>query len=376
MAQSRFSFGYFGTALPSFLNVVSQGGWLIINTIIGGQALAAVSSHLDDTLGIVIIVLITFVISFFGYKVLHWYEMYIWIPNTVLFIAMLGVGGKNLSLRPPIPTPAASSLISYGTTALASDLTWCTLAADYGIYHDSKAPTWKIFLYAYFGLFISSCGSHILGAVFAAAAPAVPTWEAGLGDGDNFGRFLVAILEPLGGFGKFLVVVGALTMTAPCALTMYSFGVSLMSVSPIFARVPRYIYMVVTTAVIIPLAIVGATRFFTALESVLNLIGYWTASYAAIVLCEHFVFRRNKWSRYTIEDWGNARRLPLGIAAVLSLMISFGIIVPSMDQEWYTGPIAQAGTGDIGLLTGFFVAGIVYLVLRSVERAMTPDRRS
>ncbi|KAF5320657.1 hypothetical protein D9758_018219 [Tetrapyrgos nigripes] len=248
------------------------------------------------------------------------------------------------------------------------------MAADYGIYHDSKAPTWKIFLYAYCGIFISAFGGHILGAAFAAAAPAVPAWEAGLGGGDDFGRFLVAILEPIGGFGKFLVVVGALTVTAPCALTMYSFGVSLMNVSPIFAKVPRYVYMIIATAIVIPLAVVGATRFFTALISALNLIGYWAASYGAIVLCEHFVFRQNTWSRYSLDDWGNAKRLPLGLAAVFSLVFSFGVIVPSMDQAWYSGPIAKAGTGDIGVITGFFSAGILYLVFRSVERAMTPTR--
>ena len=34
-------------------------GYLVINTIIGGQALAAASEHLDATLGIVIISLIS-----------------------------------------------------------------------------------------------------------------------------------------------------------------------------------------------------------------------------------------------------------------------------------------------------------------------------
>ncbi|THV05199.1 cytosine-purine permease [Dendrothele bispora CBS 962.96] len=383
MVLTRFSFGYFGTALPSLLSVVSQGGWLIINSVIGGQVLAATSTsnRIDDTVGIVIIVLITFVITFFGYKVLHRFEMYIWIPNTVLFIAMLGVGGRNLSARPSLPEPAASALISYGTTIYAANLTWCTSAADYGIYHDSKTPTWKIFLYAYSGIFIPTFVGNILGAAFAAAAPAIPVWQAGLGDDDNFGRFLVAVLDPIGGFGKFLVVLAALTIIAPCALTMYSLGLSLMNISPIFTKVPRYIYMIIATAMrvhtnyptqhTIPLAIVCATHFFTALESVLNLMGYWVASYTSIVLCEHFVFRRNDWSRYRSGDWKNAQNLPLGIAAVLSLLCSFGVIVPSIDQVWYTGPIAQVGTGDIGILTGSLGAGLAYLVLRSAERAFS-----
>ncbi|KAF9064312.1 purine-cytosine permease [Rhodocollybia butyracea] len=385
MVQSRYSFGYYGAMLPAALNVFSQIGWLVINSIVGGQVLAAVSTdgHLNDTAGIVIIVVISLVLSFCGYKALHWYETYIWVPSVVLFIALLGVGGKQLMTQIPIlnaSTPAASAamLITYGTTAGASDLTWSSYSADYGIYHQEKAKTWIIFAWAYAGIFTSAFIGHIIGAAFAAAAPAIPAWSTALNadGGNDFGSFLVAILEPVGGFGKFLVVLGALTVTAPCAITMYSFGVSLMSISPIFVRVPRYIYSLICTAIVIPIAIVGATHFFTAFEDVLNLIGYWATSYSSIVLCEHFIFRRNDFYNYSnyfgtytpiTESWNDPSKLPLGIAAVLSFLISFAVIVPSMNQPWYVGPIANAGTGDIGLITGFFGAGLCYLVLRSVE---------
>ncbi|KIK55962.1 hypothetical protein GYMLUDRAFT_174938 [Collybiopsis luxurians FD-317 M1] len=381
MVQSRFSFGYYGAMLPAALNVFSQIGWLIINSIVGGQVLAAVSTHLDDTAGIVIIVIISFVLSFCGYKVLHWYETYIWLPSVVLFIALLGVGGKQLITEIPIlnastPGAAAGLLIAYGTTAGASDLTWCSYAADYGIYHDSKVPTWRIFALAYSVFAVRQFVGHIIGAAFAAAAPAIPVWEAGLGDGEDFGRFLVSILEPVGGFGKFLVVVGALTVTAPCAITMYSFGVSLMSISPWFAMVPRYIYSLICTAIVIPIAIVGAKHFFTAFEDVLNLIGYWATSYSAIVLCEHFVFRKNDFSRYSVTDWNTPANLPLGIAAVMAFLCSFAVIIPSMDQQWYTGPIASAGTGDIGLITGFFSAGLLYVPFRTIEVWLSARRRN
>ena len=75
----------------------SAQSYLILNGIIGGQALAAVSDKLNDTLGIVIIGLISFAVGFFeiylnkylltenvspfafeqiticGYKHIHWY---------------------------------------------------------------------------------------------------------------------------------------------------------------------------------------------------------------------------------------------------------------------------------------------------------------
>ena len=50
--------------IPSALNVFSAEGFLILNCIVGGQALAAASQNLDDTLGIVIIGVISLVVYF------------------------------------------------------------------------------------------------------------------------------------------------------------------------------------------------------------------------------------------------------------------------------------------------------------------------
>ena len=93
----------------------------------------------------------------------------------------------------------------------------------------------------------------------------------------------------------------------------------------------------------------------------------------AIVLTEHFLFRRS-FKNYNIVAWDKASLLPPGIAAFLAFCGSFVIIAPSMKQSWYTGPIAKAGTGDIGVFTGFAVAVILYAGLRFLERWIWPDR--
>jgi len=54
----------YGAIIPSALNVFSCQGFLILNCIIGGQALAVVSNKLDDTLGIIIIGVISLVVQF------------------------------------------------------------------------------------------------------------------------------------------------------------------------------------------------------------------------------------------------------------------------------------------------------------------------
>ena len=50
---------FYGGIIPSLFNIFSLQGYLVLNAIIGGQLLASVSSHLNDTLGIVIISVIS-----------------------------------------------------------------------------------------------------------------------------------------------------------------------------------------------------------------------------------------------------------------------------------------------------------------------------
>lgn len=88
----------------------------------------------------------------------------------------------------------------------------------------------------------------MLGAAFAAAAPGVPSWEAGFEQGNNVGGLIQAVLSPSGGFGKFLTVLLALSIPSACAPTMYTFASSFMTIHAWFARVPRYVYTFISEA--------------------------------------------------------------------------------------------------------------------------------
>ena len=93
--------------------------------------------------------------------------------------------------------------------------------------------------------------------------------------------------------------------------------------------------------------------------------------FGAIVLTEHFVIRRGDFTSYDLNVWDKSAHLPLGLAALVSFLCAFAIIIPCMSQVWYTGPIANSGTGDIGILVGSAVSIILYIPLRRVEKAWT-----
>lgn len=354
--------------------MISLQGYVILNTIIGGQTLGAISSHLNATLGIVIIGLFTLAVVFSGYRVLHWYETFVWIPNVIAFVVMLAVSGKHL-VDAPLTSPSpvlASAVMTFGATLAATNVSYAPLTPDYGVYHDRKASSWRIFLYAYLGFLMSSMPVHLLGAAFTATAYYVPTWQAGLGNGNDIGGLIAAILEPAGGFGKFLLVALALTAPSQCAPAMYTVCTSFMTVSSVFARIPRFLLAIVSTAILIPVAIVGSSRFYATFTDILGFIGYWIAPFCAIVLTEHFVFRRNSWLSYDVRDaWNDPRHpnLPRGYAAVLTFVATVGFIVVCMDQAWWVGPIARAGTGDVGMLFGFILGVVIFTCARCVEQA-------
>ena len=86
-----------------------------------------------------------------------------------------------------------------------------------------------------------------LGAAVAVAISSVPAWEQGYAGG-NVGGLLGAMLHPLGNFGKFLMVLLALSVAGINLVGFYCISINLLVFIPIFAAVPRYVFSVVATA--------------------------------------------------------------------------------------------------------------------------------
>ncbi|KAJ7741441.1 permease for cytosine/purines, uracil, thiamine, allantoin-domain-containing protein [Mycena maculata] len=366
MVQARYSFGYFGVIAPVLLNLIGMVGFCILDCILGGQTLAAVADgNLSWSIGIVIIALVSLLISFCGWKILHWYERIAWIPVVIIFLIAVGLGAKNFKHIAPVAPATAPTVFSFAAVIAGFVLTWSPLASDFSCYLRPDAPSTRIFWYSYLGLVLPTVALQCFGALIGACLVSVPSWQAGYESGD-VGGILDAMLSPAKGFGKFLTVLLALSVMGNVAATFYSISLNMQILMPLLVYVPRYVFSVLATAIVIPLSIVGAHSFYTTLSNFLGLIGYWASTYVAIVLEEHFIFRKGDASLYDLADWNSARKLPTGIAAIVAVMCGIGIAIPSMAQVWYTGPIAKT-TGDIGFELAFVVAMVVYPPLRLLE---------
>ncbi|KAF8190345.1 permease for cytosine/purines, uracil, thiamine, allantoin-domain-containing protein [Mycena galopus ATCC 62051] len=373
MVQARYSFGYYGVLVPVVLNLVNMIGFCILSCILGGQTLAAVADgNISSNIGIVIIAIISLFISFGGWKILHWYERVAWFPIVVIFLIAVGLGAKNFKHIPPAAPATAPTVLSFSAAIAGFVLTWSSLASDFSCYMRPDAPSKRIFWYSYLGLILPVISLQCFGALIGACLSAVPAWEAG-NDTSGVGGILDAMLSPAKGFGKFLVVLLALSVMGNVAATFYSITINMQILMPVLVVVPRYVFSVLATAIVIPLSIVGARSFYNTLSNFLGLIGYWASAYIAIVLEEHFIFRKGDIGLYNVADWNTPSRLPSGAAALISGMCGIGIAIPSMAQVWYTGPIAKT-TGDIGFELAFVVTMVVYPPLRLLEKRMRNNR--
>lgn len=122
------------------LNAATVTGFSIVAAIVSGQTIAAINpGNVSVTVGIVIVILASFVLSLLGYQVLHIWERWQWLPNLVAITITVGVGGRHLADQQEVPAATASQVLSYGGLIAGYFITFGGTASDFSIYHDPRA---------------------------------------------------------------------------------------------------------------------------------------------------------------------------------------------------------------------------------------------
>ncbi|KAF2481283.1 purine-cytosine permease [Neohortaea acidophila] len=377
MVLSRFWFGWYGVKIIAVFNCLACIGWSAVNSIVGAELIHAVNSDVPGYAGILIIAFCTLLVTLFGYKVVHIYEFYSWIPATIIFLIVLGVfahTGDFINIPAPTGKAELGNVLSFGATVFGFATGWTSYAADYTVYQPRTQSKRKVFLATWLGLIIPLLFTELLGV-------AVMTATAGH-NGDN--RYMKAYTEThaggilgevliynLGTFGKFCMIVLALTIIANNCPNIYSISLTIQVLARWTARVPRFIWTFIATGIYIAIAIPGYSHFEVVLENFMDLIGYWLAIYEGIALSEHFLFKRG-FAGYRPEDYDSPSKLPPGYAAVFAFCCGIVGMVTGMSQVWWVGPIGlTAGVkpygGDVGFELSFAFAAAAYCITRPLE---------
>jgi purine-cytosine permease-like protein len=226
----------------------------------------------------------------------------------------------------------------------------------------------RVFSFVYVGLVLPTVLLLVLGAAIGGAVPRNPSWTAGY-NADSTGGVMFAMLENAGGFGKFVAVILAFSVIGNIACSLYSLSINFQIIIPMLVRVPRYVFSILITAIIILVSIAIAGKFLSSLGNFLGVIGYWAAVYIGILLTEYHWFRNGDPGALDAFIWDIGSRLPVGLAALSAGALSFALIIPCMNATWYTGPIAQK-TGDIGPGVGMVLSVLLYIPLRTLEKRL------
>jgi NCS1 nucleoside transporter family len=364
MTISRFSFGWVGAMIMALFNVAACIGWSAVNVIVGGQLIADLTGgFIPRWLGILIIALLTTAVSIYGYRYVHRYERWAWIPMAIIFAIILVASAPHFKM---IPTPAfgvaeIASFISFGGAIYGFATGWSSYAADYNVNQPENTSTSRVFWLTFLGVLIPC----VLLEVFGVALTSVFTGKTG-------GDLLAAANGPLGALGTVLIILLALSVVANNIPNDYSLGLSMQVLGKRFQHVNRAIWTLIGAVVYIIIALAAAKNFNETLTNFLLIVAYWLAPWAVILILEHFVFRHG---RYNVNDWNIRSKLPIGWAAIVSLVIGLVGVLLGAAQVYYVGPIAKLVNPpfgmDIGFELGAIFAAVAYLILRPIELRRT-----
>ena len=314
---------------------------MVVNVVVVGQILAAVSDYtMTIAVGCVIISVISYLISVFGFALIHTYEKYSWIVTFIILCVLIGQLAPHVD--PSIPglytgLELSGSMLSFLAICFSSSSGWCSIASDYYCNYPANTKSWKIFFLTFFGVSIPTIFVTIIGACLgnAAFSSEVNPILTDAYNSHQLGGLLRESFHPLR-FSKFCLVLFVFSVTGNNVAVNYSSGLSMQLLGHYFHAIPRFIWSLVNAVVIAVLAIAGRQHLSLIVNNFVSLLGYWTVSFTIILLIEDQFFRRHE--GYNLNIWDVPRKLPWGLAAVTSLLCGYlAGGVTGMSQTWYIG---------------------------------------
>lgn len=364
MPLTRFSFGLQGAKLPAIFNALACIGWSAVNAVIGSSLIVAWSAgKIPQWAALIFLMVITTMVSVFGYFIVHRYERFAWIPMFLLFGYVFVASLKHITTN--VPTTAIglglfASVATFGGAVFGYSVGWSSYAADYTRRQPADTPSGRVFLYAFLGVTIPCIVLEILGLLLTTSLASTASLPAA-------GALIASNIagSPIAGLVLLLLAFSTIANNVP---NDYSFA---LSTQVLGISIRRWILTIIGALIYLGVAFALQANFNLNLEGFLLLIAYWLGAWNAIVLLEH-VMRRGK---YPVGDYQDSSKLPVGIAAVAAMVLGLVIAAIGINQASvinYEGPLSHAlGDADIGFPLAILATGILYFIFRRIELART-----
>ncbi|KAF2661505.1 hypothetical protein K491DRAFT_586896 [Lophiostoma macrostomum CBS 122681] len=366
---AKYTMGWWPSKLCVLLNLVIELGYGLIDCLVGGLLLSAVSGGgMSVIVGIVIVALITWVVATFGITWFHKFEAYVWAPTVLVLFVLIGVAGPHFDTSTPSSGSGAvlaGNRVSYFFLTASGPLGWASASADYVCYYPKSTKRWGTFAMTASGITCGKLLIEFLGIGLGSGLLLNESWATAFSD-HGVGALINESFAPLHSFGKFCSVVLALCIAANNIPGTYAAALNFQQLGAPFAKVPRPIWSTFACLVFAVIAIAGRDQLFSIFINFLGLIGYWTMIWITMTFEDEFLFRKGN---FDWEIWNRKDLLPHGFAALFAFLVGWAGAILCMYQTYYTGVIAsKVGAGaDLGLPVALAWTGIVYPPARWLE---------
>ena len=357
MTLSRFSFGMQGAKLPALFNALACIGWSAVNATIGASLIVAWSGgKIPQWAALIFLAVITTAVSVFGYFIVHRYERFAWIPMFLLFGYLAFVAAPHFNVGVPSTATGLAlfaGIATFGGAIFGYAIGWSSYAADYTRRQPVDTSPRRVFWYALVGVMVPCILLETLGVLLTTNVRV---------NANTDGTLLATSLtgSPIASLVILLLAFSTIANNVP---NDYSFALSTQVVG---LRIRRWILTLIGAVAYVLLAFYLQRNFNLNLENFLLLIAYWLGAWCTIVIIEHFL-RRGK---YPVQDYETSSKLPVGIAAVASMVLGLAVAALGVSQQVFEGPLAhQLANADIGFPLAIIATGILYIVLRKWELA-------
>jgi len=136
-----------------------------------------------------------------------------------------------------------------------------------------------------------------------------------------------------------------------------------MSAKVLDVRLQRWQLALIGGALGFIVALLGYQNFTQNYQNFLIVLDYWIMPWLAVVLLDFYVFRHR-------EPMGFSQAVPVNWNGLIAWLIGLGVSLLFISEQFQVfglkahGPFATwFGDADFGYFIGFFVAGVVYLLL-------------
>ena len=360
MVQTRGQFGSFGSLLVVGIVIVMYLGFLASNLVLGGEALASITTGITDMPGIALVGGLSVVAAIYGYDLIHAYtRVMTYVAGGVLVLAgtwIVWIHGLPADLLARNGFSGSGFLGSISVAALWQ-IAYAPYVSDYSRYMPRETGAVPAFWASYWGCTLGSVLPMILGVVVGLAMPAHSSLVAGL-----------AVLTH--GIAPLVIIVLAVGVAAANAMNLYCGALSTLTFGqtlwPAWSPGPlaRSVTAVVLFGLSLAAALLGKDSFLVNYTNFILLLLYVLVPWTAINLADYYILRHGHYdvAQFLRRDGGIYGRV--NIVAVGCYLVGILVQLPFVATPLYTGPVARAlGGADLSWVVGLAVTSPVYVWL-------------